>query len=53
VKVATEHFQSFIRDVEAGLIRLNVSQTFSLNQIVEAHRLMESNAASGKIVVLP
>jgi NADPH:quinone reductase len=53
VKVATEHFQSFIRDVEAGLIRLNVSQTFSLKQIVEAHRLMESNAASGKIVVLP
>jgi NADPH:quinone reductase-like Zn-dependent oxidoreductase len=44
--------QAFIRDVEAGHIKLNVSRKFSLDEIVEAHRLMESNTASGKIVVV-
>lgn len=53
VKINTEHFQEFINDVEAGKISLNISKVFSLDQIAEAHRLMESNSASGKIVVTP
>ena len=53
VKIDPVHFQKFITDVEAGKIRLNVSRVFTLNQIVQAHELMESNSASGKIVVVP
>ena len=51
--IKPEHFQDFINDVEAGKIRLNVSKVFSLDRIAEAHQLMESNSASGKIVVIP
>ena len=46
-------FQEFIDLVAAGRIRLRIGKVFSLNEIVEAHRFMESNRADGKIVVLP
>ena len=46
-------FQHFIRQVEAGQVRLAVSGTFTLEQIVEAHHFMESNQGAGKLVVLP
>ena len=45
-------FQQFIRTVEAGQVNLPLSQVFTLDDIVKAHQLMESNQASGKIVVL-
>ncbi|WP_375445557.1 zinc-binding alcohol dehydrogenase family protein [uncultured Fibrella sp.] len=45
-------FQQFIRTVEAGQIKLNVSQVFTLDNIEKAHQLMEQNKAGGKIVVL-
>ncbi len=44
-------FQKFISDVEAGKIHINISRVFGLEEIVEAHRLMESNMAGGKIVI--
>jgi NADPH:quinone reductase-like Zn-dependent oxidoreductase len=47
-----ETFQAFIKDVETGAVRLPVGKVFRLDQIVEAHQLMESNGAGGKIVVL-
>ena len=53
VKIDPRHFQEFITDVEDGRIRLNVSRVFSLDQIVQAHELMESNKAAGKIVIIP
>jgi NADPH:quinone reductase len=53
IKIKPEHFQDFINDVEAGKIRLNVSKVFTLDRIAEAHQLMESNGAAGKIVVIP
>ncbi|RYY22444.1 MAG: NADPH:quinone reductase, partial [Sphingobacteriaceae bacterium] len=34
-------------------IKLNIGKTFSLDEIAEAHQLMENNAAGGKLVVLP
>ena len=46
-------FQHFIRQVEAGQLRLAVSGTYTLEQIVEAHHFMESNQGAGKLVVLP
>ena len=52
VRVDPQSFQAFIRDVEAGEIHLNISRSFSLDEIAAAHQLMESNAGAGKIVVL-
>jgi len=44
--------QDFINAVEAGEISLSISKVFKLDEIVEAHELMESNQAGGKIVVV-
>ncbi len=38
--------------IEAGTLKVPVVRVFHLDEIVEAHRLMESNGAGGKIVVL-
>ncbi|TXK36946.1 zinc-binding dehydrogenase [Pontibacter qinzhouensis] len=52
IRVDQQSFQQFIRDVEAGAIRLSISKSFRLSEIVEAHQFMESNSAGGKLVVL-
>ncbi len=38
--------------IARGALRVQVGQTFRLDEIVEAHRRMEENSAGGKIVVL-
>lgn len=43
--------QDFINAVAEGSINLNIDRTFKLDEIVEAHRYMESNQSKGKIVV--
>lgn len=45
-------FEDFIHQVEAGRIKLALSRTFQLEQIVEAHHVMDSNQGAGKLVVL-
>jgi NADPH:quinone reductase-like Zn-dependent oxidoreductase len=40
------------RQIETGTLHIQVGKTFHLDEIVEAHRLMEENKAGGKIVVL-
>ncbi|MGI4734534.1 MAG: zinc-binding alcohol dehydrogenase family protein [Janthinobacterium lividum] len=45
--------QAFIDSVAAGQVQLGLGRTFALADIVAAHELMESNAAGGKLVVLP
>jgi NADPH2:quinone reductase len=52
VKFNQNNFERFIEDVEAGNIKLNIARTFSLDEIVNAHRYMDSNLAAGKIVVV-
>jgi NADPH:quinone reductase-like Zn-dependent oxidoreductase len=52
VRVDLEEFQQFLRDVEAGKVKLAIGRTFGLEEIVAAHQLMDSNSAGGKIVVL-
>lgn len=52
IRSSAQVFQDFIRTVEAGQINLNVSRIFTLDTIADAHRLMETNQAGGKIVVL-
>jgi NADPH:quinone reductase-like Zn-dependent oxidoreductase len=41
-----------VEQVAAGTLRVQVGRVFKLDDIVEAHRCMEENRASGKIVVL-
>ncbi len=52
IRSSTQHFQDFIYSVEAGQVNLNANNVFTLDKIVDAHKFMESNQASGKIVVL-
>ncbi len=40
------------QQVVAGKLRIQIGRTFILDEIAEAHRCMEENAAAGKIVVL-
>lgn len=41
------------KEIAAGTLKVQVGRVFRLDEIVEAHRLMEANKAGGKIVVLP
>jgi len=50
-KMDKEAFQKFVRDIEAENIHINTGPIFELDEISEAHTLMESNAADGKIVI--
>jgi NADPH:quinone reductase len=44
--------QDFLDGVSAGTITVPVGELFHIEEIQQAHRVMETNAASGKIVVL-
>lgn len=52
IRVNQQDFQQFIKDVEASKIHLTISKSFTLKEIADAHRFMESNFGAGKIVVL-
>jgi NADPH:quinone reductase-like Zn-dependent oxidoreductase len=45
--------EEMAQQIKAGTMRVTVGKTFRLDEIVKAHRLMESNKAGGKMVVLP
>jgi NADPH:quinone reductase-like Zn-dependent oxidoreductase len=45
--------QRIIHEVEAGGYRPNVDRVFRLDDIVAAHRYMEDDQATGKVVVIP
>jgi NADPH2:quinone reductase len=45
--------QGFLDDVAADRAVVPLARSFRLDQIVEAHTLMENGGASGKIVVIP
>lgn len=44
--------QDLLTDIGNGDLTHRIGKVFSLDQIVEAHRVMEENSAGGKIVVL-
>ncbi|KAA6438790.1 zinc-binding dehydrogenase [Dyadobacter flavalbus] len=52
MKVEVDAFQEFISMVENGEIELSIGGVFKLDDIARAHKLMDSNKASGKIVVI-
>jgi NADPH:quinone reductase-like Zn-dependent oxidoreductase len=45
--------QLVVHQVEAGVYRPNVDRVVRLDDIVAAHRYMENNQATGKLVVVP
>ena len=44
--------QAIATQVAEGRLRAKPSRIFSFHQIREAHRVMEANAAAGKMVVV-
>ncbi len=44
--------QTIVNEIEKGRMKPRIGRVFQLDEIVEAHRCMEDNAAGGKIVVL-
>jgi NADPH:quinone reductase-like Zn-dependent oxidoreductase len=44
--------QTVVHEVEAGRMNVRKARVFNIDEIVEAHRVMEGNQAGGKIVVL-
>jgi NADPH:quinone reductase-like Zn-dependent oxidoreductase len=45
--------EELARQVEAGTLHLQIGKVFKLDDVVEAHKLMDSNKAGGKIVMVP
>lgn len=52
VRVSADAFQAFIKDIENRTLQMINHTVFPFNEIVNAHQLMESNKASGKIVMI-
>jgi len=52
-QIRVEHaaFLNFIKQIEQGKIIPPIKKIFHLDQIVQAHQFMESNAGGGKIVI--
>ncbi|MDA0185383.1 zinc-binding alcohol dehydrogenase family protein [Solirubrobacter phytolaccae] len=45
--------QGFLDDLESGRVTLPGVRAYPLDQIVDAHRVMEDNTVAGKLVVVP
>jgi len=52
-KGSTGTLQQVIDNVESGLYRANIDRVFDLTDIAKAHHYMESDKATGKLVVTP
>ncbi|WP_084513226.1 zinc-binding dehydrogenase [Nocardia mikamii] len=50
---STAVLQRIVDSVEAGVLRPNIDRVVALDDIAEAHRRMENDEATGKLVVLP
>jgi len=48
---STEALKRIVRDVEDERLPLNLDRVFRFDEIVAAHRYMEDNRATGKLVV--
>ena len=52
VDLSAVRLQQFVDDVAAGREQLNIDRVFRLVEVPDAHRYMEANQATGKLVVL-
>jgi NADPH:quinone reductase-like Zn-dependent oxidoreductase len=48
-----EVLQHFLDDVAAGRAVVPIAHSYRLDEIVDAHALMENGSAGGKLVVIP
>ena len=49
--LTSEMLRNFITMVEQKIIKLNIDKVFKLDEVVAAHKYMESNQAKGKLVI--
>jgi NADPH:quinone reductase-like Zn-dependent oxidoreductase len=49
--ITAEQLQAFVDTVASGGIKIAIDRVFAFDDIVEAHRYMEDNRATGKLVV--
>jgi NADPH:quinone reductase-like Zn-dependent oxidoreductase len=49
--ISVEQLQRYVSLVESGELRLKVGPRFEFDQLPEAHAMMDSNLANGKIVI--
>lgn len=49
---ATPVLQNIVNKVEEGIYKPNIHQVFAFEDLSEAHKIMENNKATGKLVVL-
>ncbi|TYK52646.1 zinc-binding dehydrogenase [Actinomadura decatromicini] len=52
-KGGADVLQRVVQEVEAGVYRPNVDRVFALADVVAAHRYMENDQATGKLVMIP
>jgi NADPH:quinone reductase-like Zn-dependent oxidoreductase len=52
-KGSTTTLRRIVGEVEAGVYRPNLDRVFGLDDIVAAHRYMEDDQATGKVVMVP
>ncbi|MFD1049732.1 zinc-binding dehydrogenase, partial [Kibdelosporangium lantanae] len=50
---ATPVLQRVVDEVEAGVYQPNVDGVYALDDVVAAHRYMEGDNATGKVVLVP
>lgn len=50
--VTREALQAFVEAVASGRTPVRVDRVFGLDEVADAHRLMEANGATGKLVVV-
>ena len=50
--LSQDSLQAFVDDVASGHQSVNLDKIFKLKELAKAHRYMESNQASGKVVVV-
>ncbi|MFF0488469.1 zinc-binding dehydrogenase [Nocardia sp. NPDC004068] len=53
VKGAAATLQHLVEEVEAGVLQPNIDRVFALEEIAAAHRYLEDDRATGKVVVVP
>lgn len=49
---APSAFAGYLDDIAADSTQVSIDRVFGLEEIAEAHRYMESNQATGKLVVV-
>ena len=49
---SVERLQEFVGSVATGDNKIKIDRTFALNETFEAHSYMESNKATGKLIIM-